>query len=173
MLAIASVPPVYTVSLLFRWWKLVYDLNTGKAWPWWFLITFIESGPAYFSSHLRCHQKATHIKWWSCSNFFWRFAFRCLQLCWTIDWRLFFVLSIQVTLLACVLIGSLAQLKFSFCHQSLLALCRVLMLSLAMWSHQRLLVGFKSPSQYLTHVWWCQEWGHAGLLSFDCIRVSN
>jgi hypothetical protein len=34
------------------------------------------------------------------------------------------VLSIQVTLLACVRIGSLAQLSFSLCKRSLLASCR-------------------------------------------------
>ena len=34
------------------------------------------------------------------------------------------MLSIQVALLACVRIGSLAQLSFSFCKWSLLASCR-------------------------------------------------
>ncbi len=85
--------------------------------------------------------------------FLWRFALRCLQLCLTIDCRLLFVLSIQVALLACVLIGPLAKLSFSFCKQSLLASRSSLMLSLAMWSHQRLLFGFKSPLRYLTLLW--------------------
>ncbi len=118
----------------------VLFLTLGKLGGGVLMKLFIERRPVYFSSHLRC-------------RLLWQFALRCLQLCLTIAWRLLFVLSIQVALLACVLIGSLVKLSFSFCKQSLLASCRGLMLSLAMWSHQRLLFGFKSPSQYLTPSW--------------------
>ncbi len=41
-----------------------------------------------------------------------------MQLYLTIDWRLLFVLSIQVALLASVLIGSLAKLSFSLQAES-------------------------------------------------------
>ncbi len=63
------------------------------------------------------------------------------------------VSSIQVSRLAYVLIGSLAKLLSSFCKQSVLAPHRWLMLSLARWSHQWLLFGFKSPLRYLTLSW--------------------
>ncbi len=63
------------------------------------------------------------------------------------------VSSIQVACLACVLIGSLAKLLFSFCKWSVLGPCRWLMSSLARWSHQWLLFGFKSPLRYLTLSW--------------------
>jgi hypothetical protein len=66
---------------------------------------------------------------------------------------LFLVSSVQVARLACVLIGSLAKLSSSFCKQSVLAPCRWLMLSLARWSHQWLLFGFKGPLWYLTLSW--------------------
>ncbi len=129
------------------------SLTLGKLGHGVLFIPFIERRPAYFSSHLRCRQKTTHIKWRSCSNFFWWFALRCLQLCLTIDWRSAFCASIQVARLACVLIGSLAKLSFSFCKQSVLASRRWLMLSLARWSHQWLSFGFKVPLQYLTLSW--------------------
>jgi hypothetical protein len=66
---------------------------------------------------------------------------------------LFLVSSVQVAQLACVLIGSLAKLSSSFCKRSVLVPCRWLMLSLARWSHQLLLFGFKGPLRYLTLSW--------------------
>ncbi len=63
------------------------------------------------------------------------------------------VSSIQVAHLVCVLIGSLAKLLSSFCKRSVLAPRRWLMLSLARWSHQWLLFGFKGPLRYLTLSW--------------------
>ncbi len=66
---------------------------------------------------------------------------------------LLLVSSIQVARLACVFIGSLAKLSSSFCKQSVLVPHRWLMLSLARWSHQLLLFGFKGPLQYRTHSW--------------------
>ncbi len=153
MLAVASVPPVYTASLPYRWWNLVYFCCTRKARPWCVLKPFIERRPAYFTSHLRCSQRATHIKWRSCSNFYEGMHLDACNCVWQLTGDLLFVLSIQVALLACVRIGSLAQLAFSFCKRSLLASHRGLMISLAMWSHQRLSFGLKSLSRYLTVTW--------------------
>ncbi len=45
-------------------------LTLGKLGDGVLLKPFIERRLAYFSSHLRCQLKATHIKWRSCSNFF-------------------------------------------------------------------------------------------------------
>ena len=149
-LAVASVPPVYTASLPYRWWNLVYFCCTGKAWPWGVIETFHWKETSYFSSHLRCRQKATHIKWSSCSNIFDGLHLDACNCVWQLTGDCFFVLNIQVALLACVLIGSLAKLSFSFCKRSLLASHRLLMLSLAMWSHQRLMFGFKGPLWYLS-----------------------
>ncbi len=145
--------PQYTQSIYLLGDEILCIFDTGKAWPWCVFDFFIERRPAYFSSHLRCRQKATHIKWRSCSNFVDGLHLDACNCVWQLTGDLLFVLSIQVALLACVLIGSLAKLSFSFCRQSLLASCRWLMLSLAMWSHQRLLFGFKSPLQYLTLLW--------------------
>ncbi len=61
------------------------------------------------------------------------------------------VSSVQIARLACVLIGF--KLSSSFCKRSVLAPCRWLMLSLARWSHQWLLFGFKGPLRYLTLSW--------------------
>jgi hypothetical protein len=133
--------------------KSCVSLTLGKLGRGVFLLPFIERRPAYFSSHLRCRQKATHIKWRSCSNFFDGLHLDACNCVWQLTGDCFLVLNIQVALLACVLIGSLAKLSFSFCKQSLLASHRLLMLTLVMWSHQRLSFGFKSPLQYLTLPW--------------------
>ncbi len=133
--------------------KFCVSLTLGKLSHGVLLIPFIGRRLAYFSSHLRCHQKATHIKWRSCSNFFDCLHFDACNCVWHLTGDLQFVLSIQVAILACVLIGSLAKLSFSFCKRSLLASRRWLMLSLAMWSHQWLSFGFKSPLQYLMLSW--------------------
>ncbi len=119
-------------------------------------ISFIERRSAYFSSHLRCCQKATHIKWRSCSNFFDSLHLDACNCLWQLTVDLLFlslVSSVQVAHLACKLIGSLAKLLSSFCKHSVLARCRWLMLSLARWSHQWFLFGFKSPLGYLTLSW--------------------
>jgi hypothetical protein len=67
--------------------------------------------------------------------------------------EIYFCASVQVACIACVLIGSLAKLSSSFGKWSMLASRRWLMLSLARWSHQWLLFGFKVPLQYLTLSW--------------------
>ncbi len=63
------------------------------------------------------------------------------------------VSSIQIARLACVHIGFLAKLSFSFCKRSVPAPRRWVMLSLARGSHQWLLFGFKGPLRYLTLSW--------------------
>ncbi len=133
--------------------KSCVSLTLGRLGHSVLFTPFIERRPAYFSSHLRCRQKATHILWRSCSNFFGGLHLDACNCVWQLTGDLLYVLSIQVALLACVLIGSLAKLSFSFCKRNLLASRRWLMLSLAMWSHQRLSFGFKSPLRYLTLSW--------------------
>jgi hypothetical protein len=141
----------YTQSIYLLGDEILCIFDTGKARPWCVFDSFIERRPAYFSSHLRCIKRqlilneeaavidGLHLD--ACNGV------------WQLTGDLLFVLIIQVALLACVLIGSLAQLSFSFCKWSLLASCRWMMLSLAMWSHPWLLLGFKSPLQYLTLSW--------------------
>ncbi len=131
------------------------SLTLGKLGNGVLFIAFIERRPAYFSSHLRCHQKETHFKQRSCSNFFNGLhldACNCvwhrLGICF-----LFLMSSIQVACIACVLTGSLAKLSSSLCKRSVLAPHRWLMLSLARWSHQWLSFGFKSPLRYITLLW--------------------
>ncbi len=126
------------------------SLTLGKLSHGVLFLPFIERRPAHFSSHLRWRQKANHIKWRSCSNFFDGLYLDACNL--TIDWRSAFCAGIQVVRLACVLISSLAK-SSSFCKRSVLASCRWLMLSLARWSHQWLSFGFKSPLRYLTLSW--------------------
>ncbi len=131
------------------------SLTLGKLGHSVLFIPFIERRPAYFSSHLRWHQIVTHIKWRSCSNFFGGLHLDACNCAWQLTGDLLFVLvsSIHVAHLACVLIGSLAKLSSSFCKRSVLVPRRWLMLSLARWSHQWLLFGFKGQLQYLTLSW--------------------
>ncbi len=147
-----STPSIHNFST-FKVMNSCVSLTLGKLGHGLLFIPFIERRLAYFSSHLRCRQKATHTKQRSCSNFFDSLHLDACNCVWQWTWDLLFVLSIQVALLACVIIGSLAKLSFSFCKQSLLASWRWLMLSLARWSHQWLSFGFKSPLQYLTLSW--------------------
>ncbi len=66
-----------------------------------------------------------------------------------------------------------SQPRFSFCKWSLLAFHRLLMLSLAMWSHQWLSFGFKSPLQYLTLSWFSiKNEVMLGLLYLLCLTAS-
>ncbi len=122
-------------------------------------IPFIERRPAYFSSHLWCRWRTTHIIWRSRSNFFDGLHLDACNCVWQLsgDLFLFLVSSDQVAHLACVLIGSLAKLSYSYCKWSVLAPCRWLMLSLARWSHQWLSFGFKGPLQYLTLSWFSSK----------------
>ncbi len=147
-----STPSIHNLS---TFWVRVscVSLTLGKLGHGVLFMPFIEKRLAYFSSHLRCRQKATHIKWRSCSNFFNGLHLDACNCVCQLTGDVLFVLSIQVALLACVLVGSLAKLSISFCKQSLLASCRWLMLSLAMWSDQWLSFGFKGPLQYLTLLW--------------------
>ncbi len=134
------------------------SMTLGKLGHGVLFIPFIKRRPAYFSSHLRCRWKATHIKWRSCSNFFDGLHLDACNCVWQLNnWLeicfMSLVSSVQVAHLACVLIGSFAKLSSSCCKRSVLAPCRWLMLSLARWSHQWLLFGFKGPLRYLTLPW--------------------
>jgi hypothetical protein len=138
-----STPPIHNLSPFFVRVSCV-SLTLEKLGHGVLFITFLERRRAYFSSHLRCRRKVTHIKWISCSN---SLTVCTYVLTIVLDNRLkicflSLVSSLQVTSLACVLIGFLATLLSSFCKQSVLAPCRWLMLSLARWSHQWLSFGF-------------------------------
>ncbi len=130
---------------------------------------FIERRPAYFSSHLRCHQKATHIKWRSCTNFYDSLHLDACNCVWQLTGDLLFCASVQIAWIACGLIGSLARLASSFCKQSVLASRRWLMLSLARWTNQWLSFGFKSPLQYLTLSWFSTK--NEVMLQFSILVV--
>ncbi len=67
-------------------------LTLGKLDHGVLFIPFIERRPAYFSSHLRCCQKATHIKWRSCSNFFDGLHLDACNCLWQLTGDLFFCL---------------------------------------------------------------------------------
>ncbi len=62
------------------------------------------------------------------------------------------VSGVQIAHLACMLIGSLAKLSYSFWKQSVLVPHRWLIISLARWSHQ-FIVWLQSPLWYLTLSW--------------------
>jgi hypothetical protein len=54
--------PQYRQPLYLLGDEILCIFDPGKAHRGVFLIPFIERRPAYFSSHLRCRQKATYIK---------------------------------------------------------------------------------------------------------------
>ncbi len=121
MLAVASVPPVYISSQLDE--GILCFFSTGKAWLWWGILFHYwkETGLVFQSSKVPSKGNSLMS---CCSNFFdnqhWDACIFLWQL--TGDLR-FMVSSIRVArLLAyCVLIGSLAELLFSFRRQSVLA----------------------------------------------------
>ncbi len=136
MLAVASVPPVYVTSQLDEGILCVF--STGKAWLWWGNLFFYwkETGLVFQSSKVPSKGNSLMS---CCSNFFDNRHWNACICLWQLTGDLLcMVSSIQVAhLLAhCVLIGSLAELLFNFCMQSVLAFCRWLMLSLARWYHQ-------------------------------------
>ncbi len=133
--------------------KSCVSLTLGKLGHGVLLIPFIEMRPAYFSSHLSCRQKATHIKWRSCSNVFDSLHLDACNCVWQLTWDMLFCASVQIARIGCVLIGSLAKLSCSFGKWGVLVPRRWLMLSLARWLHHWLSFGFKSPLQYLTLSW--------------------
>ncbi len=139
MLAVASVPPVYITFQLDEGILCIFSIfSTGKAWLWWGILFLYwkETGLVFQSS--KVPSKGDSIM--SCCNNFFdnRHWDACICLWQLTGDLLFMVPSIQVAhLLAyCVLIGSLAELLFSFCMWSVLAFCRWLMLLLASWYHQ-------------------------------------
>ncbi len=139
MLAVASVPPVYVTSQLDE--GILCIFSNGKSWLWWgiLFLHWKETGLVFQSSKV---PTKGNLLMSCCSNFFdnWHWD-ACIRLWQLTGDLLFMVSSIWVArLLAyCVLIGSLAELLFSFCMRSVLVFCRWLMLSLARWYHQWLL----------------------------------
>ncbi len=137
--AVASVPPVYVTSQLDE--GILCIFSTGKARLWWGILFLYwkETGLVFQSSKVPSRGNSLMS---CCSNFFDdRHWDACICLWQLTGVLLFMVPSIWVAhLLAyCVLLGSLAELLFSFCMRSVLAFCRWLMLLLARWCHQWLL----------------------------------
>ncbi len=153
MLAVASIPPAYITSQLDE--RILCIFSTGKAWLWWgFLFLYWKETGLVFQSS-KVPSKGNSLMSF-CSNFcddrHWD-ACICL---WPLTGDLLFMVSsIQVAhLLAyCVLIGSLAELLFSFCMPSVLAFpdgwCYCWQDDIINGYH----LGFKSPLQYLTLSW--------------------
>ncbi len=136
MLAVASVPPVYVTSQLDECILCIF--STGKARLWWGILFLYwkETGLVFQSS--KVPSKGNSLM--SCCSYFFDDLHWDDYIClWQLTGDLFFMVpSIQVarSLAYCVLIGSLAELLFSFCMRSVLAFCRSLMLLLARWYHQ-------------------------------------
>jgi hypothetical protein len=143
MLAVASVPPVYTTSQLDEGILCVF--STGKAWLWWgiLFLCWKETGLVFQSPKVPSKRVSSLMR--SCSNFFEDWRLDDCNCVWQMTGDLLFLFLVSSFCVAhlvatCVLIGSLAKLSFSFCTRSVLALfCRLLMLSLAKWLHQWLL----------------------------------
>ncbi len=121
MLAVVSVPPVYVTSKLDE--GILCTFSTGKA-RWWWGILFLywkETGLVFQLSKMPSKDNSSMS---CCSNFFddWHWD-ACICLRQLTGGLLFVVSSIQVArlLVYCVLIGSLAELLFSFRRRSVLA----------------------------------------------------
>ncbi len=94
----------------------------------------VERRPALFSSHLRCHQRATHISWeaavsssvgrhlgaWNC---LWQLTGDLLYYIWHLASRI----HISCLVASCVLCGSMARLWLCLNTQRMLEPCRLLM----------------------------------------------
>ncbi len=136
MLAVASVPPVYATSQLDE--GILCIFITGKAWLWWGILFLYwkETGLVFQSSKVPSKGNSLMS---CCSNFFDHWHWDACICLWQLTGDLLYMVpSIRVAqLLAyCVLIGSFAELLFSFCTRSVLAFCRWLMLLLTRWYHQ-------------------------------------
>ncbi len=114
--------------------------GTGKAWPWCGVVhpfTWKETSSVFQSPKLPSKSNSYEMR--RCSYFFNNWHLDACNCLWQLTGDLLFLSlasSIWVAHLACVLIGSLAKLLFSFCAWSVLVPCRWLILSSAMWSHQ-------------------------------------
>ncbi len=103
-----------------------------------YLLPLMKGDGLSFSSHLRCHQEATHLWVAAVTSLTIGTEMLAFVLDKWLEFCFFMVPSIRVArLLAyCVLIGSLAELYLVFCIRNVLACCRWLKLSLAGWYHQ-------------------------------------
>ena len=121
MLAVASVPPVYATSQLDKGILCVF--STGKARLWWGILFLYWKLTGLVFQSSKVPSKGNSLMS-CCSNFFDDWHWDACICFWQLTGDLLFMVSsIQVAhLLAhCVLIGSLAELSFSFCMQSVLA----------------------------------------------------
>ncbi len=121
MLPVASVPPVYVTSQLDE--GIMCVSSTGKAWLWWGVLFLDERRPAYFFQPSKVPSRGDSLMS-CCSNFFDNRHWDACSCLWQLTGDVLIrVRSIQVAwLLAyCVLIGSLAELLFSFCMWNVLA----------------------------------------------------
>jgi hypothetical protein len=139
--------------------------------------SFDERRPAYFFQPSKVPSRGNSLMS-CCSNFFDDWHWDACSCLWQLTGDLLVMVpSIQVACLLahCVLIGSLAELLFSFCMQNVLAFFA------DGWCYQwqgdiinGYCLGFKSPLQYLT-LSWCSaknkviQWLTI-LVVLDCIR---
>ncbi len=124
MLAVASVPPVYTTSQLDEGILCVF--SSGKALLWWSILFLCwkETGLVFQSPKVPSKGNSSFMR--SCSNIFEDWHLDACNCLWRLTGDLLFlslVSSIWVACLlaSCVLIGSLAKLSFSCCTWSVLA----------------------------------------------------
>ncbi len=121
MLAVASVPPVYVTSQLDE--GILCIFSTGKAQSRWGILFLCWKGTGLVFQASTVLSKGNSLMS-CCSNFFDdRHWDACICLWQLTGDLLFMVSSIRVArlLVYCVLIGSLAELLFSFCRRSVLA----------------------------------------------------
>ncbi len=154
MLAVASVPTVYVTSQLNE--GILCIFSTGKAWSWWGILFLYWKETGFVFQSSKVPSKGDSLMS-CCSNFFDNWQWDACICLWQLTGDLLFILSsIQVAhLLAyCVLIGSLAELLFSFCRRSVLAFFA------DGWCYHwqgdvinGYCLGFKSPLQYLPLSW--------------------
>ncbi len=150
-LAVASVPPVYAASQLDEGILCVF--SSGKARLWWgiLFLCWKETGLVFQASKVLSRGDSLMS---CCSNFFDNRHWDACICLWQLTGDLLFMVpSIWVAclLVHCVLIGSLAELSFSFCLWSVLAFFA------DGWCYHwqgdiinGYRLGFKSPLQYLT-----------------------
>ncbi len=121
MLAVTSVPPVYVTSQLDE--GILCIFSAEKAWLWWGILFLYWKETSLVFQSSKVPSKGDSLMSY-CSNSFdnWHWD-ACICLWQSTGDLLFMVSSIQVAhlLVYCVLFGSLAELLFSFCRQSVLA----------------------------------------------------
>ncbi len=154
MLEVPSEPPVYVTSQLDE--GILSSFSTEKARLWWGILFHYwkKTGLVFQSSKVPSKGDSLMS---CCGNFFedWHWD-DCICLWQLTGDLLFIVSSIRVArlLVHCVLIGSLAELLFSFCRLSVLAFfadgwCYHWQGDVINGYH----LGFKSPLRYLPLSW--------------------